>query len=329
MRLGFGGAALGNLYRPVSESIAQATLTAAWDAGMRLFDTAPYYGLGLSERRLGAFLSEKPKDSFVLSTKVGRLLEADGDAGALDDRYGFARVAPHQVRFDYSYDGVMRSYEASLGRLGLDRINIVLVHDIGTLTHGPDAARQFGDLADSGYRALDDLRASGAVDAIGLGVNEWQVCLDAMTIGRWDRFLLAGRYTLMEQEALHAFLPQCIAHGASVIAGGVFNSGILATGVGGGGTVHYNYEPARPEVIARVARIEQVCARHNTDLAAAALQFTLAHPVVDSAVVGLASPAEVAAAQHRLTQPVPAALWQELQSKGLLDPAAPVPEQAP
>ncbi|WP_022674974.1 aldo/keto reductase [Novosphingobium sp. B-7] len=323
--LGFGGAALGNLYRAIPDDKAQATLATAWDGGIRLFDTAPYYGLGLSEQRLGAFLRGKPRADYVISTKVGRLLEYDASLEGAAERHGFADPLPYRVRFDYSYDGVMRAFESSLDRLGLERIDILLVHDIGEVTHGNDAARHFRDLAEGGYRALAQLREAGVVGAIGLGVNEWDVCLAAMAIGRWDRFLLAGRYTLLEQEALHTFLPQCLDHGAKVLLGGVFNSGILASGTRGPGPFYYNYAPAPAAVVDRVARIEAVCEAHGVSLAAAALAFPQAHPAVAAVLPGLASAAEVHSALALAATPIPPALWADLVAQGLLDPAAPVP----
>lgn len=325
MQIGFGGAALGNLYRPIDNDVAEQTLAAAWRGGMRFFDTAPYYGFGLSERRMGAFLSARPREDFMLSTKVGRLLEADDASSNLVDRHGFVGVPAHHVRFDYSYAGVMRSFEASLARLGLDRIDLLLVHDIGEATHGSAAAGHFRDLADGGYRALDELRASGAVSMIGLGVNEWQVCAQAMTIGQWDRFLVAGRYTLLEQDLLHSFLPQCQSYGAKVIAGGVFNSGILATGVRGTDIPRYNYEPAQAAIVDRVARIEAICEAHGVPLAAAALQFAAAHPVIDPVIVGLGSAAEASAAFDLAAYAIPVAFWHDLVAQGLIDPAAPLP----
>jgi D-threo-aldose 1-dehydrogenase len=323
-KLGLGCASLGNLYRAIERAQAFATVDAAWDAQMRYFDTAPYYGLGLSERRLGDALRHRPRDGFVVSTKVGRLLEPDCSPDLPEERHGFVTPMPFRVRYDYSYDGVMRSFEASLQRLGLARIDILLVHDIGRVTHGDENACHFADLAKGGYRALDELRASGAISAIGLGVNEWEVCAEAMAIGQWDCFLLAGRYTLLEQEPLHGFLPQCEAHGARIILGGAYNSGILATG-----TRHqparYNYEPAPAAIIERVERIEAVCDAHGVTLAAAALQFVLAHPVVQCVIPGLGDARRVHATQRLIEQAIPAAFWAQLAGEGLLDPAAPVP----
>ena len=323
--LGLGCASLGNLYHAIGDDEARATVDAAWDAGMRYFDTAPYYGLGLSERRLGDALRDRPRSQYRLSTKVGRLLDPDIRPDLAPERHGFVTSMPFKVRYDYSYDGIMRSWEASLQRLGLARVDILLVHDIGTVTHGADNARHFADLADSGYRALDELRRNGDIAAIGLGVNEWEICAQAMTIGQFDCFLLAGRYTLLEQEPLHAFLPLCERHGASIILGGAYNSGILATGTRRGGTVHYNYEPAPATIIERVARIEAVCDAHGVTLAAAALQFPLAHPVVASVIPGLGSAARVEQTAALWHEPIPAAFWHQLKDEGLLDPDAPTP----
>jgi D-threo-aldose 1-dehydrogenase len=326
--LGMGGASLGNLYHPMGDDEARATVDAVWDAGMRYFDTAPYYGLGLSERRLGDALRERPRSEYCLSTKVGRLLDPDTRAGLAPERHGFVTSMPFQVRFDYSYEGIMRSWEASLQRLGLARIDILLVHDIGAVTHGADDARHFADLAGSGYRALDELRRGGAVAAIGLGVNEWEACARAMDIGQFDCFLLAGRYTLLEQEPLHEFLPQCQRHGASIILGGAYNSGILATGTRRGGTVHYNYEPAPVAIVERVARIESVCDAHGVTLAAAALQFPLAHPAVAAVIPGLDSARRAKQTAALWREAIPAAFWQQLKDEGLLDREAPTPASA-
>lgn len=324
-RMGLGCASLGNLYRPIVCEQAFAIVDAAWEAGMRYFDTAPYYGLGLSERRLGDALRERERADYILSTKVGRLLDPDTTTNLAAERHGFVTRMPFKVRYDYSYDGVMRSYEASLQRLGLARVDILLVHDIGEATHGQDNGRHFADLRDGGYRALDELRGSGAISAIGLGVNEWQVCADAMVIGRWDCFLLAGRYTLLEQEPLRAFLPQCEAHGAKIILGGAYNSGILATGTRRGGDVHYNYGPASQSVISRVSRIEDICDEHDVALAAAALQFPLAHPVVQCVIPGLGEARRVWPTKELMSQAIPSAFWQQLKQEGLLDSDAPVP----
>lgn len=324
-QLGLGCASLGNLYRAIDRDQAFATVDAAWDADMLYFDTAPHYGLGLSERRVGDALRNRPRDAFILSTKVGRILEPDTAEYFPEERHGFVTPMPFKARYDYSYDGIMRSYEASLQRLGLARIDILLVHDIGRLTHGDDNVRHFADLEEGGYRALDELRSSGAISAIGLGVNEWEVCADAMDIGQWDCFLLAGRYTLLEQEPLHGFLPQCEQHGARIILGGAYNSGILATGTRRGGEMHYNYEAAPPDIVSRVARIESVCDAHGVTLAAAALQFPLAHPIVQCVIPGMGEARRVHQTQELIEQDIPSSFWAELVDQGLLDAAAPIP----
>lgn len=323
--LGLGCASLGNLYRAISDEQASETVGAAWDCGIRYFDTAPYYGLGLSERRLGDALRNYPRDSFTLSTKVGRLLDPDTTSNLSLDRHGFVTPMPFQVRYDYSYDGIMRSYEASLQRLGLARIDCLLVHDIGEQTHGAENSGHFANLANGGYRALDELRSSGAVSRIGLGVNEWQVCDDAMEIGQWDCFLLAGRYTLLEQEPLHGFLPRCQKHGAGIILGGAYNSGILATGTRHGGQMHYNYEPAPPAIVERVALLEQACDDYGVPLPAAALQFPLAHPAIECVIPGMGNAQRVRDSVSLSQVKIPAAFWDSLRKQSLLDPEAPVP----
>ncbi len=321
--IGFGAAPLGNLYHSISNEQAAATAASAWAAGIRLFDTAPHYGQGLSERRLGDALREKPRDEYLLSTKVGRLLFPAGHA---NERHGFRSPMPFDFRYDYSYDGIMRSYEDSLQRLGLDRIDILLVHDIGAMTHGADNTAHFKTLVDSGYVALRELRDSGQVKAIGLGVNEYEICERALQEGDYDCFLLAGRYTLLEQESLRHFLPLCQQRGVSLLIGGAYNSGILATGTRTAQTGHYNYLPAPPEILARVARIEAVCDDYQVTLAAAALQFPLAHPAVSSVIPGLNEPAQVHRTMQMLSESIPADFWAALKTQGLLPPDAPVPE---
>ena len=324
-KLGFGGASMGNLYRPVSDACAAETLDAALHAGINLFDTSPYYGFGLSERRLGNALRGIEKGDYVLSTKVGRLLKPapNSDTGQL--RHGFQSPMPFEPEYDYSYDGIMRSYEASLQRLGLAKIDILLVHDIGALTHGDQDTYHFDQLATSGYEALNELRRSGDIAAVGLGVNECEVCERAMQVGQFDCFLLAGRYSLLEQQPLHSFLPKCQSHGASVILGGPYNSGILATGVHSGITPYFNYEPATQIVIERVAKIESICADYGVTLAAAALQFPLAHPAVASVIPGLGSKKRVQKTLALLREMIPTDFWRALKNANLLDQEAPIP----
>lgn len=327
-KIGLGCAPIGNLYEERSDASAKATIDAAWEIGMRYFDTAPLYGLGLSERRVGDALRGRPRNEYLLSTKVGRLLHPDTSFQPGTSRYGFANPMPFSVQFDYSYDGVMRSFEESMDRLALSRIDYLLVHDIGKATHGDGNKAHFADLAGGGYRALDELRNNGDISAIGLGVNEWQVCVDAMEIGRWDCFLLAGRYTLLEQEPLHGFLPQCEAHGAKIILGGAYNSGILATGTRRGGAMNYNYAPAPVEIVARVSRIEHVCEQYDVPLAAAALQFVLAHPAVSHVIPGIGDPQRVHETLRLIESAIPRAFWGQLVADGLIDPSAPLPNEA-
>src|SRR6185437_14218242 len=282
--IGFGAAMLGNLYRPMDDSDARDTLEAALSAGITYVDTAPRYGHGLSERRVGDIL--RNRRDVALSTKVGRLFRANAELGGYGERNGFYSPMPFESAYDYSYDGIMRSYEDSLQRLGLAHIDILYVHDIGRLTHAADHARAFAELTEGGFRALEELRASGAIGGFGLGVNEWEVCLEAMAGTELDVILLASRYTLLEQGALAQFLPACVARGISVVVGGVYNSGILATGTRGVETPLYDYAPAPAAMLERVHRLESICAAFNVPLAAAALQFPLAHPAVVSVIPG-------------------------------------------
>lgn len=323
-RMGFGGAPLGNLYREVSEEDAQAALQAAWDNGIRYFDTAPMYGLGISERRFGEAFRRFGRDGVSLSTKVGRLLE---DC-APDEVTPTAFVAvPHKrIVYDYSYDGVMRSHEASLERLGVEAVDILLVHDVDAFTHGSREASdaRVRELFDrGGYRALEELRAAGRVRVIGAGVNEWQVCEKLLGLGDFDCFLLAGRYTLLEQEALESFLPLCVKRDVGIVLGGPYNSGILATGAIAG--ARYNYAPAPPGILDRVRRIEDVCADHGVRLIEAALQFVMGHPAVRTVIPGAVNAAEVAANVALFSRRIPDGLWADLKGAGLLRPDAPTP----
>lgn len=321
---GYGAASLGNLYREVDDTTACKTLEAAFTAGLTYIDTAPHYGFGLSERRVGDFLRGQPKTDYVVSTKVGRRLKPiPGHVGA-SERLGFLTPMPFEISHDYSYDGIMRSYEDSLQRLGLAEIDILYVHDIGVVTHGEHNARHLNDLKAGGFKALEELRGSGSVKAIGLGVNECEACAEALDYGDVDVFLLAGRYTLLEQGALDALLPRCAERNVSLVIGGAYNSGILATGVKEGVTAYYNYEPAPSHVIDRVRKLEQVCASHNVDLKAAALQFPLAHPNVCSVIPGIGNPKRVAQTVDLINQAVPDELWRDLKSEALIRSDAPI-----
>jgi D-threo-aldose 1-dehydrogenase len=323
--LGFGGAPLGNLFRPIPEADAVGAVAEAYAAGVRYFDTAPLYGHGLSERRMGEVLRGHPREGYVLSTKVGRWLEPCEPAEAGGGAY--VGIPPFRIVYDYSAAGARRSLEASLGRLGLDRVDILYVHDIDVRTHGADGqpARQAEALAGA-WPALRQLREEGIVRAIGLGVNEWPVCQALAEVSDPDVFLLAGRYTLLEQTALETFLPLCARRGIGIVIGGPYNSGILATGAVAGAT--YDYRPAPEAVLARVRRIEAVCESHDVPMAAAALQFPLAHPAVVAVIPGARTPAEVRQNLALWRDRLPAALWRDLRSEGLLRPDAPVPGEA-
>lgn len=325
--LGFGAAALGNLYQPVGDADARAAIDAGLAAGMRYIDTAPHYGRGLSERRVGDAV--RLVDDVVVSTKVGRLM--DPDRGVIDDRErdGFRSSMPFAMRYDYSYDGILRSHEHSLQRLGLAKVDLLYVHDIGGYTHGEANAGYWEHLtAGGGFRALERLRDEGTIKGFGLGVNEIAICCAAMREARLDAILLAGRYTLLEQDALDELFPQCAAADTSIVIGGPYNSGILATGTKRGGVLHYDYGPAPERVVARVAAIEAVCDRHDVPLPAAALAFVLAHPGVVSVLPGLDSAARVAATMDLYRCEIPADLWAELRDRELIRADAPLPGEA-
>jgi D-threo-aldose 1-dehydrogenase len=308
-RLGLGTAPLGGMYEAVSDEQARAAVDAAWGAGLRFFDTAPLYGHGQAERRLGAGLRDRPRDEHVLSTKVGRLLraEASADPGGI-----FVDPPPQQPVFDFSEEAALTSFRESLERLGLDRVDVLHIHD-------PD---DHHDEAIAGaYQALDRLRAEGRVRAVGAGMNQAAMLARFAREGRFDCFLLAGRFTLLDQSGLDELLPLCRREGIAVIAGGAFNSGILADPRAG---AHYNYLPAPPELIERALRLAEVCDRHGVPLAAAAIQFPLRHPAVASVLVGARSAAEVEEDVRLFRWEVPDELWADLRSRGLVrDPAAP------
>lgn len=320
---GTGTAPLGNLYGKIDERTADATLDAAFATGSRYFDTAPLYGFGTAERRLGAFWRRKTEDALI-STKVGRLLKLGERSPDVQPAQWFG-VPARDIVYDYSYDGVMRSFEFSLERIGTDRFDILFCHDIDRYTHGSaeKAMAYTKEFLDGGFKALDELRSQGLVDGIGLGVNEWEVCQFVAERAEIDVCLLAGRYTLLEQEALQSFLPLCEEQGLGIVIGGPFNSGILATGARPG--ANFNYLPAPADILARVARIEAVCARHDVSLVAAALQFPLAHPAVVSVIPGAVAPSEIEAGRVAMEAPIPPAFWQELKAEGLLRQDAPIP----
>ena len=323
--LGFGAAPIGGFRATITEAEAQTLLETAWQGGVRFFDTSPFYGYGRSELRLGHFLRQCPREEFIISTKIGRVMHAKqpGEEAPADLRSnGLPGFIP---TFDYTYDGVMRSLEQSCLRLGISRIDVLLVHDIDFLTiKDRDLLDQrFRTLMDDGYRALDELRRAGVIGAIGCGLNEADMCLRFAKAGDFDCMLLAGRYTLLEQGALDEFLPYAEAHDVSVIIGGPYNSGILAGDVPDHAT--HDYKAAPRHLIEKARRIAAVCQRHRLPLAAAALQFPLAHPAVVSVIPGALSAHEVQQNLSHLRQPIPAALWQELRAEGLLAPTAPLP----
>ncbi len=322
--LGFGTAPLGNLYRAISDEEAHAVLEAAWETGCRYFDTAPLYGLGLAETRLNRFLRTKNRDDYVLSTKVGRLLERC----APDERTGLGKFFDTPNRrevYDYSYDGVMRSVEFSLERLGVDRFDILFAHDLDIFNHGTEEAmnERIDEFMASGYYALLALRDQGVIVAFGAGINEWEPGQIMAERGDMDLFLLAGRYTLLEQESLDSFLPLCEERGIGIVLGGPYNSGILATGAKPG--AFFDYDPAPKEILERVAKIEAVCAAHDTKLIEAALRFPLFHRSVVSVVPGGQSVDQVRSNRTILDAQIPNALWAQLKADGLTRSDAPTP----
>jgi D-threo-aldose 1-dehydrogenase len=309
--LGAGVAQFGNLNRETTDEESAAAVNAAWDSGIRYFDTAPHYGLGLSERRLGAALRDRPRDAYVLSTKVGRLLVPSPEtAGSLDD--GFIVPADHRREWDFSRDGIRRSIEQSLKRLGLDRIDIAYLHD-------PD---EHHDEAIEGMRALIEMRDEGLLGAVGLGMN--QSAMPAEFVRRFDVdvVMIAGRYTLLEQPALADLLPLALERGVGVVAAAVYNSGLLSSDVVDP-SASYNYRPAPPELVARAQRLAETCARHGITLPAAAVQFPLRHPAVVSVVVGTRTAAHVASTMSRYSADIPESLWTDLVSEGQVSAEAP------
>lgn len=322
--LGFGTAPLGNLYRAISDDEAHAVLTKAWDLGVRYFDTAPLYGLGLAETRLNRFLRGKPRGDYVLSTKIGRLLRRCEPGEERTGEGKFFDVPTRREVYDYSYHGVMRSLEFSLERLGVDSIDILYAHDLDVFTHGSEAARdeKLAELMAGGYKALLALRDQGVIKAFGAGVNEWQACQWLTERGDFDLFLLAGRYTLLEQEALETFLPLAVQRGIGIVIGGPYNSGILATGPKPG--AFYNYDPAPQAILDRVARIQAACERHTVRMVDAAFQFPLRHPAVVSVIPGGQGVAEMDANAVAASAEIPSALWADLKAEGLMRKDAPV-----
>lgn len=318
---GFGTAPIGNIFREIDETTSDAMVQHAWENGIRFYDTAPMYGHGLSELRTGHSLRWKERDDFVLSSKVGRVLKP---ARRQDIDYApWTNAGRFTMHFDYSYDGVMRSFEDSLQRLNLERMDICFIHDIDVFTRGEEQPAVFEQAMDGAWRALSQLRDEGIVKAIGVGVNEWQVCQAALEKRDFDCFLLAGRYTLLEQESLDTFLPMCEERGAAVMVGGGFNSGILATGAVEG--AKYNYAPAPPDILERVRQIEAVCREYEVPLPAAALQFVVAHPAIPTFVAGTRTVDQLDQNLLWFRHEIPADFWSTLKQKGLLREDAPTP----
>ena len=318
--LGFGSAPLGNLYRAIPDAEADAVLDMAWQGGVRYYDTAPLYGFGLAETRLNRFLRDKTRDDYVLSTKVGRLLRAVPP----EERDGVGKwfgVPSRREVYDYGYDAVMRSVEDSLERLGQHRVDVLYAHDLDAQNHGDALQGRLEELMEGGYRALVSLRDQGVIRAFGAGVNQWEPCQWLAERGDFDLFLLAGRYTLLEQEALASFMPLAEARGIGIVIGGPYNSGILATGPREG--AWYDYAPASPAILDRVGRIEAVCEAHGVRMVDAAFRFPLLHPAVISVIPGGQGRDEMASNLRAAEAEIPTDLWDALKAEGLMRPDAP------
>ncbi|MEO8988366.1 MAG: aldo/keto reductase [Rhodanobacter sp.] len=319
-RLSFGGAPIGNLYESVDDEAAAATVMRAWNQGIRHFDSAPYYGYGLSESRLGVTLQQLERSSYTLSTKVGRRLE--DELGRSDHADGFI-VDNQRACFDYSRDGVMRSLESSLRRLRTDHVELLLLHDIGPLTHGANHPAVLRQALEEALPAMAELRSQGVCDAIGIGVNEEAICLEVMPRFPLDAIMLAGRYTLFEQQHSAQVMAQALLHDVAILAAGPYNSGLLGAAAAPGR--FYDYAPADEVTLEKARQFYAICARSDTDVGAAALQFPLAHPAVASVVCGLRSVHEVDRAAERLRTAIPATTWSELRNAGLLLDNVPTP----
>jgi D-threo-aldose 1-dehydrogenase len=323
--LGLGGAPMGGFRAAISDAEAIGLTNDGYDSGIRFFDTSPYYGYGRSELRMGAALREKPRDSYVLSTKIGRILHVRKPGEKLPADFRDNGLPGFVPEYDYSYDGVMRSLEHSHLRLGIDRIDIALVHDVDYWTTKDRKVldERFKTVMDSGFKALDELRKAGVIGAIGVGINESDTSLRFIQAGDFDCMLLAGRYTLLEQGALEAFLPECLKRNVSVILGGPYNSGILTGNVKPGAT--HDYVAAPQNLIDKAQKIEAVCKRHGVPLGAAAMQFPLFHPAFCAVIPGALSTAEVKQNVGHMSVRIPSDLWSELKREKLLDPASPTP----
>src|SRR5262249_44395234 len=323
--LGFGGAPLGNLFAAIADEAAVKLVRHAFDRGIRYFDTAPHYGNGLSEHRIGAALRALPRDEYVLSTKVGRLLVPD--ASAPRDQNCYVGVLPFVQRWDYSIEGTLRSIDDSLQRLGLARIDYVFIHDVARDAHGDAQPARFREAMEGAVPALARLKSERVIAGFGLGVNDWQVCVDTLAHADLDLLLLAGRYTLLDQTALPELLPLCVSRGTRIVLGRPFNSGILATGTrpADGRTVYFNYAPAGSEILERARAIEAVCAGHRVPLKAAALQFPRAHPAIACVLAGARSAAELDENIALASVPIPDAFWRDLRAQRLVAESAPRP----
>lgn len=319
---GFGSAHFGGFYDRVSGDAAKLTLDAAWTGGVRYFDSAPLYGRGLAEHRVGSYLLDKPRDEFVLTTKVGRYFKRPADPRSFD-RTPWGGGLNMEFTWDYSYDGVMRSYEQSLHRLGLDTIDGLLIHDPDAEIHGDLHAERMRDMAGSGIRALEELKSSGQIRAIGMGLNAADSLETIATMVKLDFIIVAMPYTLLDQSALAHGMQRCVEQGISIVIGSPYASGILATGPGP--LAHYRYGTASEEIQNKVRRIQEVCAAHGVNLKAAALQFVLAHPAVVSVIPGGVRPEEVTDNIAMARAPIPGQFWASLKREGLIDPMAPVP----
>ena len=324
-RLGLGCAPLGDLFHRLEESVAREVLDTAWDSGIRYFDTSPYYGHGKSEHRVGEFLRDKPRSELVVSTKVGRVLVPARDPNVLDEQY-YVSPLPFSIQFDYSYDGIMRSYEDSLQRLGLSYVDLLFIHDLDLWFHQTEARlqAQLSELATSGWRALDELRSSGQVKGIGAGINALGLIPRFLDLVDLDLFLVAQDYNLLDHDMLESEFPSCAEQDVAIIVGALFASGILATAGAEGST--YRYAPPTPEILQRVRLMAEVCQQYAVDLATAAVQFPLANPLVAAAVPGAARGEYARNNVERLSCEVPCQLWQDLKSKGLIRRDAPTPE---
>ena len=323
-QFGFGGAPIGELFVRVSDEDAQATQQAAWDHGVRYFDTSPWYGLGLSEHRVGRFLAQQRRDDFIISTKVGRLLRPPSDPAVLEDSPWIGGL-PFEPVFDYGYDAIMRSFEDSLQRLGLNRIDLLVIHDLDFLYHQTEAllGAHLGRLATSGWRALDDLRSAGVIGGVGVGINQGGMIPRFLDLVDLDFFLVAIPYTLMEQEVLDDEFPRCQERDVGIVIGAVFSSGILVTGAVEG--AKHNYADATPEDLEKVRRMKAVCKSHGVALPAAALQFPFGHPCVASVIPGAFQPEHVEQNSAHFQHDIPSDLWEELKAENLIRPDAPTP----